>query len=100
MSEIGVDSPIPGFIGVGQSGPLDQGTKPSAIEISLVCRQTHLDSAQTFAIRQLGKSHRQKRRPTRKPSNALVAVIASNTDAKIVVRDKLQNLTEDCLLLA
>ena len=58
LSEIGVEAPVPGLIGVGQGVARDATGDPHVIELRRLRTQAGLDILQTLAVGELGKGHR------------------------------------------
>lgn len=72
----GIDPPVSAFVGIGQHGTFHRQANTSVVQLGRLRRQTGLDVAQAFAIRQLCKGHDTKvfgarQRPT--PVSAAIA---------------------------
>ena len=92
--EIGVDSPIAPFVGIGQRGASDGSSEAAVIELGALRPQTDFDVAKTLAIGQLGKSHGQKLIPTRESAHTRLPSYLLNAATKFVVREKLHDLSK------
>ena len=57
LGEIGVDTPIAAFVGIGQCRTSDWSAKPHMVKLSGLGQQTCFDIAQAFAVGQLRESH-------------------------------------------
>jgi hypothetical protein len=60
LRELGVDTPLSGFVGIGQQCTLYWRTSACVAKLHHLCRQAHLDILQTPAIGLLGESQRTK----------------------------------------
>jgi len=94
LGEIGVDSPVASFIGIGQTRSFDQRTKTGMVEPLAMGVQADNDIAETLPISQLRKRHGQKLFPTRQVSHTTIAIVAANATAKALIIDKGENLRE------
>jgi hypothetical protein len=94
LGEIGVDSPVATFVGIGQTRPFDQRMKPGMVEPLAMGVQADNDIAETLTISQLRERHCQKLFPTRQVAHTTIAVVTSNATAKDLVIDKGKNLRE------
>ena len=92
--EIGVDSPIPMFVGIGKRGASHWSAESAVIEFAPLCGQTHFDVAKAFAIGQLGEGHCQQLIPTRERAHTLVAVVARDAAVEFVVRQEAYELSK------
>ena len=64
LCEIGVDSPVPHLVGIGQGISRDSPTYAHVIEFVLGSPKTGLNISQAFPVGQLGESHAEKLIPT------------------------------------
>src|SRR5687768_11955863 len=99
VCKVGIDSPIAPLVGIGQRGASDPSLKTAVIELGTLCSQAGFDIAQAVAIRQLDRGHGRKLIPTRKLSNAAVAVVSVDAATEFVVREELHNLGKNGLSL-
>jgi len=60
LRKVRVDSPVPGLIGIGQSGTCDGAAKTHVIEFAADRSQASLDITETLAVRQLREGHGEK----------------------------------------
>ena len=99
MGEIGEDTPVAGFVGVGQRGPRHAGAKAHVVELGADGAQAGFDIAQALAICQLSKGHRQKLFPAGELLDVAVTAIASHAAAKVTVGKKSDQLRENGLAI-
>jgi hypothetical protein len=93
--EIGVDAPVPRLVGVGQRASRDMAADAGVIQTRTQRTQTGDAVAQTVAVGQLRESHAQELIPARKSSRAPIAAVATNTFAKLMDREVIDELIED-----
>jgi hypothetical protein len=97
VRKIGVDSPVPHLIRVGQRVARDGAANSTVIEFGRRGPQTGFDVAQALSKSQLSKGHREKLFPTRETLDFVVAVVAFYATAKFVTRNKVHHLGKDRL---
>ena len=95
LCEVGVDSPISGFVGVGQSTSGDLCSDASVIEFGLHSPQTGFDVPKAFAKGQLSKGHAKKLVQTGEGLDTMVAVIATDTTPEVWQRYEIDQLGKD-----
>ena len=88
VSKIGIDAPIPFFVGIGQGASGDSASYPCVIELGLHGPQACLDIAKTLSISQLGEGHAKELIQTRKVSNPVFALIPANAFVECVSWEK------------
>ena len=86
LSEVGVDAPVPCFVGMGQVVARYSAPDAQVIKLGLVGSQTGLDIPETFSICKLGKSQAEKLVPTRKSLHLVVPPVAFYALLEIVSR--------------
>src|SRR5262245_62071620 len=79
--EIGVDSPIPNLISIGQRITRDRATDAHVVQLPWSRPQTRLDIAKTFSIRQLSKGHRRELIPAGETLDLIVSSVSLDTAA-------------------
>src|SRR5208282_887263 len=84
VSQVGVDAPVAGAVGVGQGAVSHGGTEAHAEKEILPGTQTNFDVGQAIPVSDLGKSHGQKLVPTGEVINLAVAVITVDTTAELL----------------
>jgi hypothetical protein len=89
VSEVAVDAPVAGLVGIGQGGTFDWAIEAAVIQLVALRGETDFDVAQAF------ESHGEKLIPTRERAHTLVATIASYAAIEFVVRKKLHQLRKD-----
>ena len=92
MSEIGINTPVPFAVGVGQGGPSNGGVKTHVIKLGLLCPQASLNITQTLAIGELREGHAEKLLPAREVFDVTVAVVSIDTELKFILRDEIHEL--------
>src|SRR5262245_23119067 len=60
LSEVRIDPPVPRFIGISQSGPLNRRSKPCVVESRAMRGKTDFDIAKTFPTSKLREDHSQE----------------------------------------
>ncbi len=92
MSKVGVDAPIPFFVGIGQRASRNFALEPCMIKLGLQSRQTDFDVPKTLPIGQLSEGHGKELVETRKTSNVILPSIPVNTFVEFVFRKKAHQL--------
>ena len=95
MSEVGVDAPVPFFVGIGQRAPRNFASDPCVIKLGLHSPQACFDIAKAFPISQLSEGHAKELIETRKVSNPILALIPMNAFVEFVSRKKTHELREN-----
>src|SRR5438093_2296968 len=96
LGKVPIDAPVAHLVGVSQGVAGDFAANPHVVKLPASSAQTRLDVPETFAIGELSKGHRQKLVPARKALHFVVAVVAIDTEAKLVGRQKLYQLRKYC----
>ena len=97
LCKVGVNAPVAFAVGVGQCAACNATAKSHVIKFRLDRSQTDFDVAQTFAVSQLCKRHRQKLIATREVPCPIVASITPDAFVEIVPRKEFHELCEDQL---
>ncbi len=95
LSEVGVDAPVAGFVGVGQGVSGDLAPNPHVIKLGFRHAQTRFDIPQTLPVGQLRKGHTEKLIPTRKTFHLVIAFVPFYTLAKLVRWYKIHQLSKN-----
>jgi len=95
VSKVGVDTPIPFFVCIGQRASRNLASDPCVIKLGLHGPQTYFDIAQTLLISQLGKGHAKELIEAGKGSDPVFALIPTNTFVEFVSREKAHELREN-----
>src|ERR1022692_3114546 len=95
LCEVGVDAPVVRVVGVGQCGTCHPAMKAHVIEFAAQRSQARFYIAKAIPVSELGKGHRQILIPTREASRPRISTVASDTTAKLAIRQKAQQLRED-----
>ena len=99
LRKIRKDSPVVHLISIRQRGARHTAAKAHVVELAAKGSQTGLNVAETVAVRQLGEGHRQILIPAGETARSLLAAVASHAPAKLTIRQKAQQLREDCSAL-
>ena len=95
LREIGEDAPVVGFVGVGQCGAGDAAAETEVVELAAHSAQTGFDVAQTVAVSQLRKCHRQVLVPTGKAALSGISVVVRHAAAELAIGKEADQLGED-----
>ena len=85
LREVGEDTPIVIFIGVGQGRPGNATANAHVIELAGRGSQAGFNVSQTFAIGELCEGHAQELIPTRKAAQPLIAAVARHAPAELTI---------------
>ena len=94
LGEVGVDAPVPRFVGVGQVVARDSAANAHMIEPGLHGLQTGYNIAEALAISQLGKGQTEELIEACESPNFVVPMIAPDAFSKLVQRQKSYDLGE------
>ena len=94
LGEVGVDSPVSSFVGVGQRRAPDRGANAHVVELGRLRRKTGFDVSQTFSISQLSEGKDAKVLGTRQGANTTVPAIAIDDTSEGCPRQKIHQLRE------
>ena len=92
LGKIGVDAPVAGLVGVGQSRTGYGRSDSHMVKLGSLSRQTCLDVAETLPIGQLGKRHYPKLVGTTKRTNSIVSSVPIDDAMKSAPWKKIHNL--------
>ena len=95
LGELGVDAPVPNFVGIGQGAARDPSANAHVIELRDLGAQTGFDVAQALAKRELREGHAQILIETREALDLVLAVVLGDATAKRGQRQMLRELRED-----
>ena len=95
VSKVGIDAPIPFFVGIGQRASRNSAPDPCMIKLGLHGSQACFDVAKTLPIGQLSEGHAKELVETRKTSNPVLPSIPVNTFVEFVFRKKALQLREN-----
>lgn len=84
LSEVGINPPVPGLIGVGKGIAGDLPPDAQVIKSGLGCPQAVLDISQAFAISELGEGHAEVLVPAGKADHLVIAVVSIDAFSKLV----------------
>jgi len=94
LGEVGVDAPVPRFVGIGQVVARDSAAYAHVIEPGLHGLQTGHNIAAALPISQLGEGQTEELVEARESPNFVVPLIAPDTFSKLVQRQKSHDLGE------
>ena len=95
LSQVGVDTPVPCFVGLGQGAAGHPASKPQTIQQLAAGTQTGLDVAQAFPVGQLGKAHGQKLLPAGETAHLAVPSVTLDTAPELLRVNSFHNLGKD-----
>ena len=95
VGEVGKDTPVAFFIGIGQRAAGGGLADAGVIEFRAEGRQTGFDVAQTFAPGQLGEGQHEKLFVGGEFANAAVAMVTGDTLVELVFGEEVEELGED-----
>ncbi len=95
LSQIGINSPVPLFVGARQIHARHIATNPQTIKLAPSRTQTSLDVAQAFPIGQLGEAHAQKLIPTTESLNLVHAPISIDATFELLWMNPLHQLRKN-----
>ena len=88
VSKVGVDAPIPFFVGIGQRASRNSAPDSCVIKLGLHGPQACFDIAKTLPIGQLSEGHTKELIETRKVSTPVFALISPNAFVEFVSGEK------------
>jgi hypothetical protein len=95
--QVGPDSPVARFVGIGQGGAVNAVAKSHGVQLARVGSQRHFDVSQALAPSQLGKSHDAKLLGAAQAPHARIAAIASHDSRKACTWNELHELSKQGL---
>jgi len=95
LGEIGVDAPVPHFVGIGQVVARDAAADAHMIEPALHGSQAGYDIAEAFPVSQLGEGQTEELVEARKSPDFVVSLITPDAFSKLVQWQKGHGLGED-----
>ena len=93
--QIGVDSPVAQFVGVGQRASRNAAANADVIKFFADGPERQLDVAETFAVGQLGESHAPELVATEELTNAMIAGVSLDASVELMSRNEVQQLREN-----
>ena len=95
LGEIGVDAPVPHFVGIGQVVARDAAADAHMIEPALHGSQAGYDIAEAFPVSQLGEGQTEELVEARKSPDFVVSLITPDAFSKLLQWQKGHDLGED-----
>lgn len=95
LGQIGINSPIPLFVGTRQIHARHMAADPQTVKLTSPRTQTSFDVAQAFPIGQLSKAHTQKLIPATEPLNFVHAPISIDVAFELLRMNPLHQLRKN-----
>jgi hypothetical protein len=95
LGEVGVDSPVARFVGVGQVAAGNAAADAHVVEPVLHGLQTSLDIAKAFPVGQLGEGQTEELIETEETLDLVIPPVAVNAFSELVKRQEGHDLGED-----
>ena len=95
LSEVGINSPVPGLIGMSEGIARDLSPDAQMIKPGLGCPQADLDVPEAFPVGELGKCHAEVLVPAGKADHLVTAVVSIDAFSELVRGDKVHQLGKD-----
>ena len=97
LSQLRIDAPVAGLVGVGQRRACDRRADAHVIELAGLSRQTHLDIAQAFAVCQLCEGHNAKLLGATETARPVIAAVAVHDAMERLPWQEIHDLREQRL---
>jgi len=95
VGEVGVDSPIAGFVGVGQIASRNAAPNAHVVKPILHGQKTSFDIAEAFPVGQLGESQAQELIETKEVFDFVVPAVTPHAFSEFVQREESHDLSKD-----
>jgi len=95
LGEIGIDTPVPALVRVGEGGSGDVSSDAHVVQLVFLSTQARFDIAQTLAEGELRKGHAEVLVETGEGLRVTVAVVARHTAPEGVNRQMVDDLREN-----
>ena len=95
LSEIGIDPPVPVFVGVCQRVARNLSSEAHMIELGLLGTKTSFDIAEAFAISELSKCQTEELIPAGKIFDIAIALVSIDANLKLVGGEEVHELREN-----
>lgn len=95
LGEIGIDTPVPFLIGLGQGASSDTSTNAHVVTSGRDSPQTGFDITQAFSIGQLSEGHAEVLIPAGEDFGVFVSLVSLNTPAKVVYGQEIHELCKN-----
>lgn len=92
QSQVFIDTPIAGRIGIGQGAASDRASQSQVIELFTARTQAVFDIPQALPEGELGEAHAQQLVPAREPRSLILTTILRDNPAKLAVGNKVDDL--------
>jgi hypothetical protein len=95
LCEIGVDAPVPIFVGIGKCASRNRAAYSHVVELALNCAKARFDIPKAFPKSELSKCHAEELVQAGKTLDLVVSVVSQNAFAEIVHGKKVHQLREN-----
>jgi hypothetical protein len=95
LGELGIDAPVPFFIGFSQGASSDISPNAHMIPSRRNSSQTGFDISQAFTIGQLSEGHAEVLVPAGESLDVFVPIVSLNTSSEVVYGKKIHELCKD-----
>ena len=96
LGKVRPDSPVAVLVGMGQRTAGNRSAHTHMIEFGLMCPQTAFDISQSFPVGELGEGHAEVLIHAGKGLDVSLASVSFYATGKLLVRNELHYLSEDC----
>jgi len=96
--EVGIDEPVPCFVGMGQRVPCDAAAQTAMVKSFPESAETRFDIPETFSEGDLGERQGDELSVTREPFDVMISLIPPDAPAEFRHREEIQKLSEDCFV--
>jgi len=97
LRDVGPDSPVPSFVGFGQSVASNGATESRMVELGLESSQASFDVAEAFPEGQLSEGQAHELVSTGEATDSIVALVVRDAFVELVSGKELQYLSKDGL---
>lgn len=95
LSEVGINPPVPGLIGMGKGIAGDLSPDAQVIKSGLGCPQADLDIPEAFSVGELSECHAEVLVPAGKADHLVIAVVSIDAFSELVCGNKVHQLGKD-----
>lgn len=96
LSEVGINSPVSGLIGMCKGIAGDLSPDAQVIESGLGCPKADLDISEAFPVGKLSEGHAEVLIPAGKADHLVIAVVSLDAFSELVCGDKVHQLGKNC----
>jgi hypothetical protein len=95
LSEVGVDFPIPNFVGIGEGVARDPATYTHMVELLALCTKADFCFSEALSVSQLRKCHAEELVEATEGFDLVISVVVFHATAKNFHRKVLHYLSKD-----